>query len=204
MSWTALIPLNAPAERKSRLAAALDAPQREALAEELYRHVLGAVQAANIFETILTLSPSDAPRDVHAKPALQRASTLNAEIARARSLLSGPLLVINADLPLLAPPDLIAFVAAAERTGCALASDRHGTGTNAVALLAGVPFQYAFGPSSLATHSRSAPEAEVVRRTGLACDLDTPDDIRHLFDLREPLPGPVERLLRAAGCGRPR
>jgi 2-phospho-L-lactate guanylyltransferase len=129
---------------------------------------------------------------------VQQDSDLNADFARARALLSGPLLVLNADLPLLAPAELLVLVEAAETFGCALAPDRHETGTNAVALLAGVPFRFAFGPGSLAAHQRSAPQASVVLYPGLACDLDTPADIAHLLASGHPLPDLVEGLLRGA------
>jgi len=141
MTWTAIIPLNAPAQRKSRLASALGPAQRAALAEELYRHVIGCVEQSGVFETVVTLSPALPPVAAPTKLWLQEGTDLNAELARARASLlrsrargrastSGPLLVLNADLPLLAPEDLRALVQAAESAGCALAADRHGTGTD--------------------------------------------------------------------------
>jgi 2-phospho-L-lactate guanylyltransferase len=198
MTWTAIIPLNAPAQRKSRLSAALSALHRDALAEELYRHVMGCVERSALFHTVVTLSPALPPAGVPTKLWQQEGNDLNAELARARSLTSDPLLVLNADLPLLAPDDLLAFVDAAESAGCALAADRHGTGTNAVALLPGVPFVFAFGPDSLATHSLSAPQASVVHRAGLACDLDTPADIAHVLASGQSLPDRVEGLMYVA------
>jgi 2-phospho-L-lactate guanylyltransferase len=198
MSWTAIIPLNAPALRKSRLAAALSPMFREALAEEMYRHVVGCVEQAGLFDTIVTLSPALPPAGVSTTLWFQRGADLNAELARVRAQSSGPLLVLNADLPLLAAEDLSALVRAAESTGCALAADRHGAGTNAVALLPGVPFVFAFGPGSLATHAWSAPRASVVCRAGLACDLDTPSDIGHVLASQRSLPDRVEGLMYVA------
>lgn len=198
MSWSAVIPLNVPARRKSRLSVVLGVQHRQALAEELYRHVLGCVVRAGIFESISTLSPALPPAGEPARFRLQVGPDLNAELARARALASGPLLVLNADLPLLAPEHLLALVKAAERTGCALAVDRHWVGTNAVALLPGVPFAYSFGPGSLAAHLQSAPQASVLRRAGLACDLDTPADIAHVLSAGRPLPERIHVLMRAA------
>jgi 2-phospho-L-lactate guanylyltransferase len=198
MSWTAVIPLNAPALRKSRLAAALSPLFREALAEELYRHVAGCVEQTGIFDTVVTLSPALPPAGMSTKLWLQQGADLNAELALVRTQTSGPLLVLNADLPLLAADDLSALVRAAESSGCAIAADRHGTGTNAVALLPGAPLSFAFGVGSLAAHSSSAPRASVVRRAGLACDLDTPADIGHVLALERPPPDRVEALLYLA------
>lgn len=198
MSWTAVIPLNAPALRKSRLAAALSPVFREALAEEMYRHVVGCVERAGLFDTIVTLSPALPPVGVSTRLWQQQGANLNAELTSVRALTSGPLLVLNADLPLLAAEDLTALVTTAESTGCALAADRHGTGTNAVALLPGVPFVFAFGPGSLAAHAWSASRASVVCRAGLANDLDTPADIGHVLASQRSLPDQVEGLMYVA------
>lgn len=197
MTWTALIPLNAPMLRKSRLAPALGPARRAALAEELYRHVMRCVEAAGVFMRVFTLSPPSTV--VSGVRLVQQESELNAELTRVRTFLSSPLLVLNADLPLLAPEDLRALVAEAASTGCALAPDRHGTGTNATALLPGAPFQFSFGPGSLVKHLRSAHQPRVVCRTGLAYDLDTPADIAQLLAMACPLPGLVEHTLRGPG-----
>jgi 2-phospho-L-lactate guanylyltransferase len=197
MRWTALIPLNAPARRKSRLSGALAAHERVALSEALHRHVLDCVERAGICERVLTLSPALAALD----PArwVQQERDLNVELARARGLLSAPLLVLNADLPVLTPEDLRALAAAAESAGSAVAPDRHGTGTNATALLPHAPFEFAFGRGSLAAHLRAAPEARVVCRAGLAFDLDTPADLAELITSGHPLPSALESCLRPQG-----
>src|SRR3546814_18344636 len=59
-----------------------------------------------------------------------------------------------------------------------LAPDRHGSGTNAIALMAAAPFEFAFGENSLALHrTTSGRRAAIVRRLGLSLDVDTPDDL---------------------------
>ena len=61
-----------------------------------------------------------------------------------------------------------------------LATDRLGTGTNALGLRADVAFTTRFGPGSLAAHraeaARRGLDAVVVHRPGTAVDLDTPED----------------------------
>jgi 2-phospho-L-lactate guanylyltransferase len=101
---------------------------------------------------------------------------LNAELAALRDAITGPLLVVHGDLPLLGVEDVSALLAAAQVAGVALAPDRHGLGTNAVALREGADFGFAFGEGSLARH-KLAPGAVTVSRTGLACDVDTPADL---------------------------
>ena len=103
---------------------------------------------------------------------------LNAELgALVGKLARQPLLVIHADLPLLALEDIAALLTEAE-SGCAIAPDREGGGTNAIALRDPTGFEFAFGPRSFARHlAAGGVGARVVRRTGLAMDIDTPDDL---------------------------
>src|SRR3546814_2288363 len=61
------------------------------------------------------------------------------------------MIFIHGDLPLLVPEEIEALIQAAGG-GCALAPDRHGSGTNAIALMAAAPFEFAFGENSLALH----------------------------------------------------
>jgi 2-phospho-L-lactate guanylyltransferase len=193
MSWTAVIPLNLPALRKSRLASVLSPGQRNTLAEALYQHVLGCVHASGLFTSVLTLSPPPALA-LPTRRWIQRGKDLNAELNDVRHFVATRLLVLNADLPLLTTEDLRTLLVSAEAAGCAIAADRHGSGTNAVALLPEVRFSFAFGAGSLAAHLRAAPLASVVLRDGLACDLDTPEDLAHL--LRQRVPARIECLLR--------
>src|SRR3546814_8570724 len=74
------------------------------------------------------------------------------------------MIFIHGDLPLLVPEEIEALIQAAGG-GCALAPDRHGSGTNAIALMAAAPFEFAFGENSLALHrTTSGRRAAIVRR----------------------------------------
>jgi 2-phospho-L-lactate guanylyltransferase len=139
---------------------------------------------------------------------------LNAALDVARAaLLAGAepparLLVAHADLPALAPEDVAAVLApgattagrgttAAGGTDVVVATDRHGTGTNLLALpltAAGAAFRFRFGAGSRAGHEAEAARhglrAVVVRRPGPAADLDTLDDWDEL---------PAAARLRLAG-----
>jgi 2-phospho-L-lactate guanylyltransferase len=102
---------------------------------------------------------------------------LNPELEAARASLGAvPLLVIHADLPLVAVADIVALLERAEQHGVAIAPDRHGEGTNAVAIARG-DFRFAFGLGSYALHHAQAGDAAQVDRLGLALDCDTPDDL---------------------------
>ena len=198
MSWTALVPVKGAAERKTRLASVMDAAHRRELSDQLYRHVVRCLSEIGLVDQIIVVSPALPPANVPVQLWLQQESSLNAEFERIRRAIAGPLMVVNADLPLLETEDLVALADAAEQQGCAVAPDRHGTGTNAVALLPDAPFSFAFGPDSLALHVASAHgRACLVERTGLAYDLDTLADIEAVLTLGRLLPPDVARLLRA-------
>lgn len=200
MLWTFVIPVKAAAERKSRLAPTFDAGQRLALSDLLYRHVVQCISESGLAEQIIALSPSLPGADATVRLWVQRDGELNAELERIRGAVAGPLIVVNADLPLLQAGDLVALAKAAEEQGCAVAADRHATGTNAVALLPGALFAFSFGPDSLRLHLASAGKGVgLARRTGLAFDVDTVADIEAILALGQPLPPDVARLLRAPG-----
>ena len=104
---------------------------------------------------------------------------LTAERGAAAMVLGAkPLLAIHADLPLVGSTDIAELLAEASKAGCAIAPDRLGTGTNAIALRDPTGFAFAFGPGSFALHQAAAGgSARIVRRPGLALDIDTPDDL---------------------------
>lgn len=177
MIWTAIVPLKAAAERKTRLVGALGSAEKAALAEGMADHVIATLAGVPAIGAIRVLSP--APGDIPGtvwEP--DHGEGLNAELDRVCAVLAGgPVLIVHADLPLLGADDVTALIAAAQVAGAAIATDRHGTGTNALAMRAAACVGFAFGPDSLALHLHRLPDATVVRREGLAIDIDTADDI---------------------------
>jgi 2-phospho-L-lactate/phosphoenolpyruvate guanylyltransferase len=175
--WTALVPLKPPALRKGRLAERLTPEERERLSGHLFERtvaVLGAVPAIGA----LHLLSIDRPDGWTAGWHRDEGRGLNPELEGVRAALgAGPLLVIHADLPLVAPEDVAALLERAEDQGAAIAPDRHGEGTNAVALARAPDFCFAFGLGSYALHRAQAGAAARVDRPGLALDCDTPDDL---------------------------
>lgn len=177
MTWTAIVPLKAAADRKTRLAGALDGTQKAALAEGMADHVIATLAGVSAITSIRVLSP--APGDIPGtvwEP--DHGKGLNAELDRVCATLAGERMVIlHADLPLLCADDVTALLEAAEAAGAAIATDRHGMGTNALAMRQASCVGFAFGPDSLARHLERLPHAMVLRREGLAIDIDTADDI---------------------------
>jgi 2-phospho-L-lactate guanylyltransferase len=161
---------------KSRLSNLLDLPTRTSLAQAMARRVVASLRAAESIEDVRLLAPTPALTGMTTWMP-DRGAGLNEELARACAALPDrPLLVIHADLPFLSPEDVEEMLAAARSAGVAIAPDRHGEGTNALALARGGARRFAFGPGSLGHHRSFWPQATIVHRRGLAFDLDTPED----------------------------
>ena len=176
MKWTALVPLKSAGLRKTRLASILTADQRDRLSEFMFAHVVSMLARQPRIGRIIMLS-AEKPPGWRWGFAADRGRGLNAELASARAALgAAPLLVLPADLPLLRGEVIAALLAAASRTP-ALAPDRHGKGTNAVAIPPVHPFLFRFGPDSFRRHRAQMKEALIIRRPGFALDLDTKEDL---------------------------
>lgn len=175
MSWTAVIPFKG-SERKTRLASIFSPAQRSRFSQQLLQLVCDALAACRDVEIILL---SDIRASGWTGSFIQdEGRGLNAELAAvARGRPGRRLLIIHADLPLLCPSDVSALIDEADKAGCAIAPDRHGSGTNALALVDPEGFAFQFGPGSMARHVRASGEtAGIVERVGLSFDIDTPED----------------------------
>jgi len=208
----AIVPARPLEEGKSRLAEALTTEERQRLNLAFFRRTLDvtaqvvgrertlvvsrsepllAVAGSLSFETLLEAAPYG----------LNTALTQAAEIVRSRGATG--VLSISCDLPFLIADELRALMAvAAEGDGLAIASDRAGTGTNAlfVSPVGAIPYLYGLG--SFAAHLKAAESAglalNVVRRPGLSFDIDTPDDFEQMEDIkRETDPA---KFAASAGC----
>jgi 2-phospho-L-lactate guanylyltransferase len=184
-----IVPHRGLEHAKTRLAGVLDPAQRADLAERLLRHVLEVAVEAG--PEVVVISP-DAElgalvTDAGARLSVQRGLGLNAGLAQARDeALSegvGAVAVLHGDLPALTSADVTALLAAATGDGAlvAIAPDAADTGTNGLALAPPDVMGFHFGAGSLEAHRRAAKRAgawtTLVRRPGLAFDIDTPADL---------------------------
>lgn len=176
VSWSAIVPLKAAIDRKTRLAPVLGPDERISLSHYMARTVIAALAQSSGVDRIIVLSPApvSAPGATWIK---DRGTGFNGELARTRDFLGGPTLVIHADLPFLSGADVTTLLEAAGDQGMALAPDRRREGTNAIALADARPFRFAFGPGSFRAHCVQGPCA-AVERPGLALDIDVPEDLR--------------------------
>jgi 2-phospho-L-lactate guanylyltransferase len=198
----AIVPVKRLAEAKSRLGEQFDAGERAALVVDMLRSVLAALAASGAVAARLVVSPDPAVLAVAgaagAGALLQTGDGLNEALAAARAVAPAEaLLIVPADLPLLRPGEVAALLALAGRAPVVIAPDRDGRGTNALALAAGAPLPFQFGPDSFARHQAAAAALGlpvlVFRSPGTALDLDTPADLEELrrrgwspFDGRRP------------------
>lgn len=184
MSCWLAIPIKAPAHCKLRLAGALGEDARRALVAAMLAHVVGEARAAAGIERVTLIGPSrhglgeDIP--LLADPGAGLNAALDA--ARAAALAAGVerLVLVSADLPFVTREELAGLAAA---TDIALATDRHGTGTNALSLPlpAAADFRFGYGGDSRARHEAEAARLglrlAVVASAGLARDIDVPADL---------------------------
>jgi 2-phospho-L-lactate guanylyltransferase len=188
----AIIPVGTLEGAKTRLGDTLDAEERLDLAERLLARTVAAALAVGTLGDVLVISPD---REVlrraaehGARTLRQRTQGLNAGLAEARedAVAGGAeaILVLPIDLALVTA-DAVAEVLepiarAAGARSVVLVTDRHGTGTNALALRPPGVIEFAFGPDSRLAHRRAAEAAgaDYLELGGpLAFDLDTPADL---------------------------
>ncbi len=112
-------------------------------------------------------------------------------------------MLLPIDCPLLAPRELERLLTGMPERYVAIVPDRHGTGTNALALSPADAIEPSFGEGSCARHVAAAREAgvpfNVEELPSLALDLDTPADIVALTMALERNRGRAKRTAKALG-----
>lgn len=182
----AIMPVKRLAVSKQRLAPILSAGQRAALMRALLTDHLRLLAHIPALAGTLVVSGDAAVQQLardggahvlaeHPNGGLNRALRDAAAHLRGQADL---LLILPADLPLLARADIDAMLAHAPEA--ALCSDRHGTGTNGLLVSAEPPFHFQFGPRSFDHHVRALQALgapfHIVATPGIQFDLDTPED----------------------------
>jgi 2-phospho-L-lactate guanylyltransferase len=212
MSIWAIIPARPLEEGKSRLAEALTQTERQRLNQRFFRQTLDVTAAVVGRERTLVVSCSEPLLSIArslsfetlletAPHGLNPALTQAANAAQQRGATG--VLSVSCDLPFLIPDELRALLDVAHQgDGLAIASDRAGTGTNALVMspIGAIPYRYGIG--SFAAHQEAARAAgltlNVVRRAGLSFDIDTPDDFEQMEEIRRET-NPV-KLAASSGC----
>lgn len=186
MSVTALVPLKALAAAKGRLAGALGAPERERLAAWMATHVLTVCSASAAIAEVIVVAGDEAAAEVGRQagaavllvpePGLRVALDAADEATRTRLAT----LVVAADLPEVTVDEIDAVVRAGADLGgpAVVVAPTHDGGTGALLRCPPTAITTAYGPRSADAHIALARAAgvptAVIRRHGLARDVDTP------------------------------
>ncbi|HKN47329.1 MAG TPA: 2-phospho-L-lactate guanylyltransferase [Candidatus Polarisedimenticolia bacterium] len=191
MRTGAIVPQKLFRLAKSRLAVALSPEARGALSLALLRTVCAALRAVPAIEEVAVVTPDPTVRawaDARGiRTLVDHGGGLNAALGAAFEALaasSRAVLVIASDLPLLEPMDVAALLSFGARDAVVLAPSKDGLGTNAMLLPPGARLRPAYGGASLFAHRRAAAagglRAVLVRRPGLALDVDEPADLAYV------------------------
>lgn len=213
MTTWALLPIRSLTGAKSRLAAVLDAAERAALARCLAQSVIAAAQAARGIDAVAVVTSDAAARSLAESSGCRwlpddPALGLSGNVDAAMALLAGEgartVVVVPADLPLLAAADLEALLAG-HGSGITVVPAAADGGTNALVMTPPAAAPCRFGPDSARAHLQAALERGVAARPlalpGFARDLDTVDDVRWLC--AQPDGGTAREYLEHSGiCAR--
>lgn len=180
MNVAVVIPVKAFADAKVRLAPALPATERAALARAMATTVLAAAGALPVVVVCDDVGVAVWARESGATPIDTTGLGLNGAVAAGvehlRGIGVGRAIVAHADLPL-----AIDLTWAARFPGVTLVPDRRDDGSNVLAVPTGAGFVFAYGPGSFTRHRIEARRlglaVHVARRPDLAWDVDVPDDL---------------------------
>ena len=210
-SLWAVVPVKDLGEAKQRLSPVLHDEERRVLFHAMLEDVLAALCGVAGLAGILVVTRDEDARALAARHGARvllepenrghtHASTLGAR-RLAEEGVAG-MLQLPADLPLLTPADVGAVLAThGEAPAVTLAPSRDERGSNAVACSPPDLLPLGFGDDSFVPHLARARglgvEPAVVRRRGLALDVDRPEDL--LDFLASPSPTRTYAYLRDAG-----
>jgi 2-phospho-L-lactate guanylyltransferase len=209
---TAVLPVKRFAAAKQRLAPGIGATHRAELAAAMMEDALEAIGAARSIERLIVVTSE--PRAIELATASGaevlpdpdeggHSGAALAGIARAQELGAGCVVLLPIDCPLLATRELERLLTGMPERYVAIVPDRHGTGTNALALAPPDAIEPSFGEGSCARHVAAAREAGVPfgveELPSLALDLDTPADVVALTMALERDRGRAKRTAKALG-----
>ncbi len=192
-----LIPVKTFDRAKARLADALDEADRSRLARLSAGRVLAAASPLDVFVVCDDSEVASWAVALGARTLTPPVPGLNQAVAfgveRLRQLGYGSAIVAHGDLPLARS---LAWVGAFR--GVSIVTDRHGDGTNVLALPTTAGFAFNYGPGSGRRHRKEALglglSVRWIRHQELSHDIDTPTDLDALdHNMRSKLVAPAER-----------
>jgi 2-phospho-L-lactate guanylyltransferase len=195
MSTIAILPVKSFGAAKQRLAAALGAGSRQALAQAMFSDVMASLRRVPGLDSVVVVTADRVAesaalgervqvlRDT-AQAGQSAAAQIGIEFAQASGF--DRVLLVPGDTPLLDPGEVAALMRRGldEGIGALIVPDRHGEGTNALLLSPPDAIEPSFGPGSCERHVAAARAAGVAcaveRVPTLALDVDTGQDLELL------------------------
>lgn len=187
-----IVPVKGLKESKTRLSPFLTREKREALVKALLHDILAGVTVADVFTSILVMSPDDnVSQEIHFDSVgfiKQTNSGLNAAVQQASNfairLQAESLTIALADIPLAQPRDFIElFRLGGNQEKVVLAPSSKG-GTNVMMLSPPDAIPPGYGRWSYAKHLRQAQRKRLnaysLSNSRLSFDVDTPKDLTEL------------------------
>ena len=192
MTIEAVVALKTLSQSKRRLSVVLNDEQRSGLVEAMARDVLSCLMRHPEIDAVHVVCGEGWTRDVFPEGPLvvwQEAGSHEHGLIAAYEMVAARtgaerLLFIHADLPFLGQEDISAVIAASLDHHAVFSPDFTETGTNAVLRWRHQSLPLCFGKDSFARHQQAAKAAEtrwrVVRASGVARDVDEPEDLDRL------------------------
>lgn len=212
MKAVAVLPVKRFAEAKQRLAAGIDGERRRTLAGAMLEDTLEAIGEARSLERTVLVSGDPTAQGMAAASGCEvvpdpadkgHVAAALAGIAHAEAEGAECVVLLPGDCPLLDPRELDRLLTGMPASYVTIVPDRHGSGTNALALAPPNAIQPSFGEGSCARHVAAAREAgvpfAVEELPSLALDLDTPADVVALTRVLAERPGRASRTAKALG-----
>jgi 2-phospho-L-lactate guanylyltransferase len=209
---TAVLPVKRFDAAKQRLAGGIDAERRRELAAAMVADVLDAISEARTIERMIVVSGDPLAQELAAKAGAEvvpdpadagHVEAALAGIARAEVEGAECVVLLPGDCPLLDPRELDRLLTAIPERYVGIVPDRHGTGTNALALRPPDAIVPAFGEGSRDRHVAAARAAGipfvVEELASLGLDLDTPGDVIALTRELAARRGRARRTAKALG-----
>lgn len=175
---------------KQRMSGGVPEERRLALVEAMLGDVLAAVSAARQVRSMVVVTGEEAAASLaesagaevlHDPEDAGHVGAARIGIRRTRELGADTVVLLPGDCPLLEPRELDSLLTGLPDPFVAVVPDRHGTGTNAIAMRPPDAIPPSFGEGSCQRHLELARDSGIPHAVeevpGLALDLDTPADI---------------------------
>ena len=190
MSLWAIVPVKPIRRGKSRLSEILSEEERVQLNHLLFLHTIDILKQVDAVSEILVVSRDSnvltEARELGVRTVTENGTPeLNPALLRAslfsKAFSTEGVMIVPADLPLLTPSDVEAFLAKrSQAPEVIIAPDRHGKGTNMLFANPADILTFSYGDDSLSRHSELAKargaQLTIVENERIGLDLDFPAD----------------------------